>query len=62
MRTNEILEILMRRVHLTIEQAKEELREAKKIFRDIVQEDGDYEAAAEAMQDYLGLEPDYFFC
>lgn len=62
MRTKEIIEILMRRDHLTLEQAKDEIREAKSIFRETLQDGGDYEEAAEAMQDFLGLEPDYFFC
>lgn len=53
-----ILEVLMRRDHLSKKEALMQIKEAKKALQDYLAE-GDLESAENVCEEFFGLEPDY---
>ena len=53
-----ILEVLMRRDHLSKKEALMQIKEAKEALQDYLAE-GDLESAENVCQEFFGLEPDY---
>lgn len=55
----EIINILVGRDGMSIEEAKDLIRECRSEIFDLVSRGGSYDEATEIIEDYLGLEPDY---
>jgi len=53
-----IKEVLMRRDHLSVEEADERIKEAKEVLKEYLDE-GDTESALYVCEEMFGLEPDY---
>ena len=60
MKKNEIIEVLMKRDHMTKEEAINHYRYVKEMVNEAVA-DGDYDTAEDIMYSELGLEMDYIF-
>lgn len=54
-----IIDILVERDDMTIEEAKDLICECREEILDVISMGGSYDEAAEIVEDYLGLEPDY---
>lgn len=59
---DEIIHILMRRDGITENEAWSLVEECRDEIKDILEHDGTYDQVTNAIEDWLGLEPDYLEC
>jgi hypothetical protein len=58
---NKIVEILMERDDMSLEDAEDLLNEAKEEAQNYLDNDGSLDDIENVLKDYFGLEPDYIF-